>query len=247
MHGIGFARGCETAQGDDEMRWLSLLMWTMLAVYGGRRPGRRLLTAAMLTAGLAVSMAGQMFLLWQDGLLSLQTGLPLHICGMMAALSIPLVWLRPGWLYGFSLYLGMPCAAMALVFPAVISCSRPLLMAAHFDRLHGLILACGLFVMAQEKPLPRSGAPAFLLGSGYLLFVWRINFAIGSNYLFLRAAPRGTPLEWLVARGEGFTLCSYLLLAMVVIRLMSDVWLRLYPLVTAAGSRTSYNRCCRRS
>ena len=229
------------------MRWLSLLMWTMLAVYGGRWPGRRLHTAAMLTAGLAVSMAGQMFLLWQDGLLSLQTGLPLHICGMMAVLSIPLVWLKPGWLYGFSLYLGMPCAALALVFPAVIASSRPLLMAAHFDRLHGLILACGLFVMAQEKPLPRSGAPAFLLGSGYLLFVWRINSAIGSNYLFLRAAPRGTPLEWLVARGEGFTLCSYLLLALLLIRLMSDVWLRLYPLVTAAGSRTSYNRCCRRS
>ena len=229
------------------MRWIGLLLWMQLAVYGGRRPGRRRLTAATLTAGLAVSMAGQMFLLWQDGLLSLQTGLPLHICGMMAVLSIPLVWLKPGWLYGFSLYLGMPCAALALVFPAVIASSRPLLMAAHFDRLHGLILACGLFVMAQEKPLPRSGAPAFLLGSGYLLFVWRINSAIGSNYLFLRAAPRGTPLEWLVARGEGFTLCSYLLLALLLIRLMSDVWLRLYPLVTAAGSRTSYNRCCRRS
>lgn len=224
------------------MRWMGLLLWMQLAVYGGRRPGRRRLTAATLTAGLAVSMAGQMFLLWQDGLLSLQTGLPLHICGMMAVLSIPFLWLRPRWLYGLSLYLGMPCAAMALVFPAVIACSRPLLMAAHFDRLHGLILACGLFVAAQQKPLPRSGAPAFLWGSGYLLFVWRMNFALGSNYLFLRAAPRGTPLEWIVARGEGFTLCSYLMLAMLLIRLMMDVWRRLYPLVTAAGSRTSCSR-----
>lgn len=224
------------------MRWMGLLLWMQLAVYGGRRPGRRRLTAATLTAGLAVSMAGQLFLLWQDGLLSLQTGLPLHICGMMAALSIPLLWLRPRWLYGLSLYLGMPCAAMALVFPAVIACSRPLLMAAHFDRLHGLILACGLFVTAQQKPLPRSGAPAFLWGSGYLLFVWRMNFALGSNYLFLRAAPRGTPLEWIVARGEGFTLCSYLMLAMLLIHLMMDVWRRLYPLVTAAGSRTSCSR-----
>lgn len=224
------------------MRWMGLLLWMQLAVYGGRRPGRRRLTAATLTAGLAVSMAGQLFLLWRDGLLSLQTGLPLHICGMMAALSIPLLWLRPGWLYGLSLYLGMPCAAMALVFPAVIACSRPLLMAAHFDRLHGLILACGLFVTAQQKPLPRSGAPAFLWGSGYLLFVWRMNFALGSNYLFLRAAPRGTPLEWIVARGEGFTLCSYLMLAMLLIRLMMDVWRRLHPLVTAAGSRTSCSR-----
>lgn len=224
------------------MRWMGLLLWMQLAVYGGRRPGKRRLTAATLTAGLAVSMAGQLFLLWRDGLLSLQTGLPLHICGMMAALSIPFLWLRPGWLYGLSLYLGMPCAAMALVFPAVIACSRPMLMAAHFDRLHGLILACGLFVAAQQKPLPRSGAPAFLWGSGYLLFVWRMNFALGSNYLFLRAAPRGTPLEWIIARGEGFTLCSYLMLALILIRLMMDVWRRLYPLVTAAGSRTSCSR-----
>lgn len=229
------------------MRMLRLYCWLCMAVYGGRRPSRRKLTAALLTAGLCLSMAGQLFLLWQDNLLSLQTGLPLHLCGMMALLSLPLIWFGPESLYGLSLYLGMPCAFLALCFPAVIPASRPELMEDHFLRLHGLILCAGLFVMAQKKPLPKSGKTAFLLGSGYMLLIWRINPLINSNFLFLRSAPAGTPLVWLTGRGEGYYLCSYLLIAMTLIRWMEDFWKPLFGLLIISGNRSACNLCDRRS
>ena len=75
-------------------------------------------------AGLAVSMAGQEVLLVQDGLWSLQTGLPLHLCGMMGLCSLPLLWLRPRGLLCFSLLLGAPCALLALCFPALWPSAR---------------------------------------------------------------------------------------------------------------------------
>lgn len=227
------------------MRWIFFYCWMALAVYGGRLPRRRILTAALLTAGLLLSMTGQLYLLWEDQLLTLNTGLPLHLCSMMALLSLPLLWCRPGWFYGLTMLLGMPMALLALLFPAVVQCSQPVLMSAHFDRVHSLIAAAGLFVAAQKKPLPRSDGSLLLLGSGYLLFVWRINYVLGSNFLFLRAAPSGTPLEWLHARGEGFTLCAYLLLAMVVMRLMKELWACLLPLVTGQENSLAYSRFSR--
>ena len=220
------------------MRFAAMIPWLMLALYGARRTERRKITAAALSCGLMISMAGQMFLLWRDGLLNLSTGLPLHICGMMAALSLPMLWLKPGSLLEMSLYIGMPCALMALCFPAVIRCSRPLLMEGHFNRLHGLILCSGVFVFLKGKTLPGDGKRAFLLGSVYLWLVWAVNPVIGSNYLFLRAVPAGTPLVWLMEKGQMYLIFGYEMLAMVMIRLLRGV----YAKITFAGSRKAYSR-----
>ena len=136
------------------MGWLSFGLWGLLTLYGLRQPKRRKTVRRALTAGLAVSMAGQEVLLVQDGLWSLQTGLPLHLCGMMGLCSLPLLWLRPRGLLCFSLLLGAPCALLALCFPAVIGCSRPFLMGLHFGRLHGLIVWSAVFVLGENpKPL----------------------------------------------------------------------------------------------
>lgn len=223
------------------MQFAAMIPWLMLAVYGAIHRERRNITAAVLGSGLVVSMAGQIFLLWQDGLLSLSTGLPLHICGMMAVLSLPMLWMKPGWILEISLFLGMPCALLALCFPAVIRSSRPLLMAGHFNRLHGLILCCGAFAFLKEKTLPGDGKRAFLLGSAYLWMIWLLNPIIGSNYLFLRAVPAGTPLVWLMEKGQMYLLLGYEMIAMVMICLLRG----LYANITFAGSRKAYSRSCR--
>lgn len=74
-------------------------------------------------------MAMQIMLLWLDGQLTLQTGLPLHLCGLFGVLSIPmLLWRAPQPLYELSAFLAGPAAAVTLLFPAVIESSRPVLM-----------------------------------------------------------------------------------------------------------------------
>lgn len=237
-------------QGGGFVGWLSFGLWGLLTLYGLRRPKRRRAVRWASAAGLAVSMAGQETLLIQEGLWNLQTGLPLHLCGMMGLCSLPLLWRRPRGLLCFSLLLGAPCAFLALCFPAVIGCSRPFLMRLHFNRLHSLILWAAVFVLGENpKPLTLGETRKTLLwASGYAWLVQLCNEWLPANYLFLRAVPAGTPLEWLAQRGQGFYLCSLWLLAMVCLRWGRDLWNALLPrlnALTAAGSRSAYSRCTR--
>ena len=200
------------------MQWLQLLIWCSLARYGAIRD--RGITAALLASGLAMSMGCQLYLLWLDDLLSLQTGLPLHLCSMMAVLCILLCfgWFQGG--YSLLLLLGVPGALLALCFPAVVDSSHPLLMHLAFLRLHVLIIAVAVFLWEQKKPLPEAPRRAFLLGNGFLLLVACINDLIGSNYLFLRAAPTGTPLAFLIRPGYGVYVASLELLCMLLMRFL---------------------------
>ena len=62
-------------------------------------------------------MAMQIMLLWLDGQLTLQTGLPLHLCGLFGVLSIPmLLWRAPQPLYELSAFLAGPAAAVTLLW-----------------------------------------------------------------------------------------------------------------------------------
>lgn len=209
------------------MQWLGLWLWCTLARYGAA-PGQRRITAAILTAGLVVSMGSQLWLLWLDGQLSLHTGLPLHLCGMMAVLCIPLCWVSFLAGYHLLLLLGVPGALLALCFPAVTETTHPLLMRMAFLRLHVLILAVAFFLWAQKKPLPQDARRAFLLGNGFLLLVACINSLLGSNYLFLRAAPSGTPLAFLIRPGYAVYIASLEMLCMLLMRLLCDGYRRLY-------------------
>ena len=97
-----------------------------------------------------------------------------------------------------------------------------------FLRLHALIIAVAVFLWAQKKPLPQDARKAFLLGNGFLLLVACINDLLGSNYLFLRAAPRGTPLAFLIRPGYGAYVASLEILCMLLMRFLLDGYRWLY-------------------
>ena len=209
------------------MQWFSLLLWCTLARYGAV-PERRRATAATLSAGLTVSMGSQLWLLWLDGQLNLHTGLPLHLCGMMAVLCIPLCWFHWRAGYHLLLLLGLPGALLALCFPAMKDSSHPLLMQLAFTRLHALIVATAVFQWTQQKPPPFDARRAYLLGNGFLLMVACINNLLGSNYLFLRAAPSGTPLAFLIRPGYDVYVASLELLCMLLMVFLRDGYRWLY-------------------
>lgn len=203
------------------MQWLMLLLWGAVSVFGARAKARALFVRTLITAGLAVSMLSQLWLLRLDGQLTLATGLPLHLCGLFGLLSVPLLWRAPSWLMDFSILLGVPCAFLALCFPAVIGSANQQLMTLAFYRLHVLILCVPLLLIKEGKPLPEDPRMAFFLGNGYLLLVSAANRLLQTNYLFLRAAPAGTPLEPLFARGTGFYVCALEMLCMLMMAWLS--------------------------
>lgn len=200
------------------------LIWGALGHYGAKC--HRRFTACLLAAGLLLSMAAQLWLLHLDGLLSVQTGLPLHLCGFSALVCILLCLRFSKRLYHFLLLLGVPGAALALVFPAVVPCSHPLLMRAAFLRLHVLIIAVAVFFAAQKKPLPADPKETFLLGNGLMLLAAVTNRLTGSNYLFLRAAPAGTPLAIMIVHGYPVYIAGLELLCMLLLTQLCSLYLR---------------------
>lgn len=203
----------------------------LLALWGGAvwwcagRVGREGVIRAAMAVGLAASMAVQLALLRLDGQLTLQTGLPLHLCGLFGVLSIPmLLWRAPQPLYELSAFLAGPAAAVTLLFPAVIASSRPVLMRLAFLQLHVLVAVTPVMLWRAGKPLPTDPRRALVLASGYLLAVAAFNRALNTNYLFLSAAPAGTPLKWLNVRGGGYYVCALAMLCMVVLRLLADAY-----------------------
>lgn len=193
-----------------------LLFWTIIILWGTQRPRRVVYLRRVMACGLAFSMGMQLLLLKVDGLLCLETGLPLHLCGLFGVLSIPMLWRAPTALTEASAYLAAPAAFFTLFFPAVISCTHPGWMRFAFYQLHALVALMPLFLFRTGKPMPQHPHKTLLLGIGYLLVVDAFNRVLSTNYLFLRAAPAGTPLAAFLARGKAFYICSLLMLCMVV-------------------------------
>lgn len=199
------------------MQWALLGIWAG-AIWLGTRDGseaRRL--KGCVAFMLALSMGTQLWLLKLDGLLTLETALPLHLCGLFGVLSIPmLLWGAPKALYEASVFLAAPAAFCTLFFPAVIHCSHPFWMKLAFTRLHVLLSLQPLLFFRTGKPLPTDPRRTFLLGNGYLLAIGSFNRAFRTNYLFLRAVPAGTPLSVLFSRGAPFYICALEMLCMLV-------------------------------
>lgn len=223
-------RGRMKAESLAAARLIPPLLWGGLVLLANTKRQKRSLRAGMACA-LALSMGTQLWLLHMDGLLSLETGLPLHLCGLFGVLSIPLLWRAPDWLYEVDVFLAAPAAAITLLFPAVIQSSQPFWMTFAFQQLHALVALTPMLIHRMGKPLPRDPRRALVLGNGYLVLVALFNRVFGTNYLFLRAVPRGTPLQLLFMRGGAFYVCALEMLCMLVF-----VWLK------AAFDRMPYGR-----
>lgn len=208
------------------MQWGMLMVWCALAYYGASAP-RRTITAVMLAAGLILSMGSQLWLLYLDGQLTLAAGLPLHLCSFSAVVSILLCCHYHATGYHFLLMLGAPGALLALSFPAMVASRYPLAMAIAFYRLHAVIVATAVFFWRQQKPLPTNPRRVFLAGNGLLLFAALANQLTGANYLFLRAAPSGTPLAWLIRPGYAVYAASLEMLCMLLLSWLMPLYRRL--------------------
>lgn len=201
-------------------RLLPPCLWSGLLALA-HTPHRQAWLRNVVACALVLSMGTQIVLLRLDGLLTVETGLPLHLCGLFGVLSVPMLWRAPEWLYEVDVYLAAPAAAVTLLFPAVIRCSHPLLMLLAFQQLHVLVALTPLLIHRMGKPLPTDPRRALVVGNGYLVAVAAFNRAFQTNYLFLRAAPLGTPLQPLFVRGVAFYVCALEILCM-----LAFVWLR---------------------
>ena len=304
------------------MRWVFLCAWLLATLLAARRVrlwhargnalrARRAYRrfAVALIGGMLSGMGAQLYALAKDGLLTLQTALPLHLCSFSAvaagvalaassmgqdlgvqatagvqgagvqgfvnaqgagareaaraspaksagmqstpatalihtAITLPctgkghataawgqsteerhaaLTRTLSAWLW----LLGAPCALLALLFPAILPTSRPLLTAAGFYQLHAALLCAPVFLrLAHGVRLPIHPRGVLLAGLALMACVAGFDRATGCNYLFLLRAPAGTPLSAMAARGPTAYAVSLAVAGMALLTALSGAYAR---------------------
>ena len=189
---------------------------TLWAARRGKIPARatRMAALALLTACMATTIT--LTVLDQKDLL--RTLLPLHLCSLSAFLTLYLLATGNTACFHFCWYLGMPGAALALIFPAVEPSSWPNLMNTAFMLTHALVAFAPLLLCAQGRvPAPLAAGGVLLAGNAYFALTFLVNLLIRANYMFLLKAPPGTPLEWMESLGRiGYFACLQLCAVLTV-------------------------------
>lgn len=199
-----------------------IVFWQRMGI--PRAAQRRYWWAAWGVGGLILAAMGtQELILLRSGLLTWQTGLPLHLCSLMGVMALPALLTRRPMLLNASLFAGVPGALLALAFPAVLDTPWPGLTSLAFHTLHAGLVCVPLLPMALGwRPVPRGTAEAW----GFLLIcaaaAGLANCLTGGNYLFLAGPVAGTPLMLLSRWGAAFY--RLLLIALATFLLAAEAW-----------------------
>jgi len=125
------------------------------------------------------------------GTWTIQTMLPLHMCSVLIWLAGFMLIYKNYSIYEFVYFLGIGGALQALLTPDVGIYGFP-----HFRYIqtfisHGTLVGAGVYMTVVEgfRPTWKSIMRVFLFANVYMLIVFFINSAIGSNYLMINGKP----------------------------------------------------------
>ncbi|MBQ7886422.1 MAG: YwaF family protein [Clostridia bacterium] len=174
----------------------------------------------VLGTALALSLATTVSLLILEG--RWQEALPLHLCSVSALCALFLALAFRQALLDFLWYLGMPGAALALLFPAPAVSRWQALLNLSYVVTHALILIIPIARMLGGAA-PRGGRTGQMMLWLVLLALAAaiVNRRLGTDFLFLSAPPAATPLETVFALGYPAYLLS-LFLMMLLLCLVMD-------------------------
>jgi hypothetical integral membrane protein (TIGR02206 family) len=206
---------------------VALLVIAMInfALLGFRKASERARCAVRWSMAIGLCLVDASWQVWNAywGHWSFQTMLPLHLCSMMMILTLLMLTLKSYRIYEFVYFLGIGGAFQALMTPPLGIYGFPHFRFFQTLIAHGLLLTSALYMTTVEgfRPTWRS-MPRVAIGINiYLLLVGIINWAIGSNYLFIAYKPASASLLdllpawpwyiiWMEIIGLGMGLVLYL-------------------------------------
>ena len=176
--------------------------------------------AGALGALLCVSLGATLALLVLEG--RWREAIPLHLCSLSALSAIWLAFFPRQALLDFLWYLGMPGAALALLFPAPAVSGLQALLDASYVVTHALILVIPAVRMACGMR-PQRGRSLAMMGTLLVIaaVAGAVNRMLGTDFLFLAAPPAGTPLEAVFDAGYAIYL-AFLFSMMLALCLTMD-------------------------
>lgn len=167
--------------------WLSLFYFRN--VWGDRQKNFVRITLAIL---LAVNEIGLHIWSAYWGIWNIQTMLPLHMCSLILWITVYMALTDNRSLYDFAYFLGIGGALQAFLTPA----DGAMYDIPHYRIMqtliaHGLIISIPLFMTVVEglRPTWASFKRIFIWANIYMVIIFFLNRAIGSNYLFIAQKP----------------------------------------------------------
>ena len=135
------------------------------------------------------------------GIWTIQTNLPLHLCSVFIWLSVIMLIKKNTTIYELAYFLGIGGAMQALITPDAGIYGLPHFRAVQTLAAHGGIVLAALYMTIVEglRPTWQSFKRVFQWTNIYVVIVFFINLAIGSNYLFIAHKPEFPTLIDLLA------------------------------------------------
>lgn len=161
--------------------------------------------------------------------------LPLHLCSLSIWMEFAAVFSGKQLLKDFGYSLCLPGALAALATPDWGVYPFFSFQYLHSVTVHSLLLLIPVIWVVSDRFRPnyRNLPKCFGILMLFAVPVFGLNQLLGSNYLFLREAPKDTPLELfeILCGNPGYLIPLFLLIALI--------WLLLYlPWAIADGIRT---------
>lgn len=182
---------------------------------------RGIIIFACLTA--AVNTSGSRFFMGQTG--KLDGLIPLHLCDLTAFVAAFALLFRKPVLCEVAYYCGLGGTLQGLLTPNLQEAfPHPNFFA--FFQLHYFVVAAALLLplglgWRPRRPLWKTIFRTFLIIDGYLLSIYLINLALGTNYAFMMHKPDNAslfdhlgPYPWYLLSVQGLTFAMLLLLTL---------------------------------
>ena len=170
---------------------LALLLWGRRFPERWRRPTRYTLAAILVVDEL----------LWHwwnvyIGEWTVQTMLPLHLCSVFVWLNAVMLVFKVYSIYEVAYLLGIAGALQALLTPDAGQYGFPHFRAFQVMISHGAIITSAVYMTAVEgyRPTLKSVWRVLAIANLYMVGVFLLNLAIGSNYLFIAHKPETASL-----------------------------------------------------
>ena len=156
--------------------------------------GRRRLRLALGLTILVLLLARHV---WKAeiGLWAVQNDIPLHLCAIMAWVTVFGLWTRRPQVLRLMYFLGVAGAVQAVLTP---DAEFGVMHFTFFESLgsHGAVVIAGLWAVIVEGYRPTARDPWIMFGllNLYAAVIFPINRLLGSNYLYLIEKPPGTTI-----------------------------------------------------
>jgi len=173
-----------------------------------------------------------------NGLWTIQTMLPLNLCSVLVWVGALMLVTKNYHIYEFMYFMGIAGAIQALATPGIGIYGFPHFVFFQYFLSHGLIITSAIYMTVVEgfRPTWKSILRVAIWMNIYVLIIYFINSAIGSNYLMINYKPSTPSLLDLLPEWPIY------ILYMEVLGVISILLLYLPFVVKDARSRYLLNR-----